>query len=190
MFLHPSSMRKASLGRPTRSIYVSLACLSLALHLLLAFFCLSVLHTSCVLPSSTTASSSDAFAAAVRQTANQLRKSILALSLHTTSPPPPPPPLRSRLPTHLELLWDVQPRNQTITVQAQEAKVMLGEVAVKESKLIATKKMVEKLDMLFRHPLYNLPRPVKMREKDQLLVVNTPLPEKDSESYESSETSG
>lgn len=45
-------MRKLKLGRSTRSIYLGLACLSIALHLLLAFFCLSVLQTACVLPSS------------------------------------------------------------------------------------------------------------------------------------------
>lgn len=184
-------MRKVSLGRSTRSIYVSLACLSLALHLLLAFFCLSVLHTSCVLPSTTsTSSSSDAFATAVRQTANQLRKSILTLSLLSPSPSPP------LLPTLPMLLWDVKPRNQTATVQqAPRAKVAFGEAAAKESNSVAAKKLMEKfksqdkLELLFRHRLYNLPRPAQ-READKLLLVNSQPPEKDSESYESSETSG
>uniref|UniRef100_A0A7N8XYJ1 Family with sequence similarity 20 member C, like n=1 Tax=Mastacembelus armatus TaxID=205130 RepID=A0A7N8XYJ1_9TELE len=50
-------MMRQNLGRSTRSIYLSLACLSLALHLLLAFFCLSVLQTACVLPTSSSSSS-------------------------------------------------------------------------------------------------------------------------------------
>lgn len=185
-------MRKVSLGRPTRSIYVSLACLSLALHLLLAFFCLSVLHTSCALPSSTTASSSsDAFAAAIRRTADHLRESILALSVRTPSPPPPPPP---PLP-QLQLLWDIKPRNQTVTVTARKTKVTFGDAAAKESQLIAARKLIakvksrDKLEALFRHRLYNLPRP-EPREEDQLLLARSQPIEKDSESYESSETSG
>uniref|UniRef100_A0A3P8WSM3 Extracellular serine/threonine protein kinase FAM20C-like n=1 Tax=Cynoglossus semilaevis TaxID=244447 RepID=A0A3P8WSM3_CYNSE len=51
-------MVKRSFGLPTRNIYLGLACLSLTLHLVLAFFCLSVLQTVCVLPSSLSSSSS------------------------------------------------------------------------------------------------------------------------------------
>uniref|UniRef100_A0A7N5ZTU5 FAM20 C-terminal domain-containing protein n=1 Tax=Anabas testudineus TaxID=64144 RepID=A0A7N5ZTU5_ANATE len=47
---------RQNLGRSTRSIYLGLACLSLTLHLLLAFFCLSVLQTACVLPTSSSSS--------------------------------------------------------------------------------------------------------------------------------------
>uniref|UniRef100_I3JPJ0 Extracellular serine/threonine protein kinase FAM20C n=1 Tax=Oreochromis niloticus TaxID=8128 RepID=I3JPJ0_ORENI len=45
-------MVRRNLGQSTRSIYLGLACLSLSLHVLLAFFCLSVLQTACVFPSS------------------------------------------------------------------------------------------------------------------------------------------
>lgn len=45
------------LTRSTRSIYLSLACLSLIIHLLLAFFCLSILQTGCILPLSSSSSS-------------------------------------------------------------------------------------------------------------------------------------
>ncbi|XP_034047236.1 extracellular serine/threonine protein kinase FAM20C-like [Thalassophryne amazonica] len=45
-------MVRRTFSRSTRSIYLGLACLSLTLHLLLAFFCLSVLQTACVLPRS------------------------------------------------------------------------------------------------------------------------------------------
>uniref|UniRef100_A0A672Y9U3 FAM20 C-terminal domain-containing protein n=1 Tax=Sphaeramia orbicularis TaxID=375764 RepID=A0A672Y9U3_9TELE len=50
-------MVRRVMGRSTRSIYLSLACLSLALHILLAFFCLSVLQTACVPPTSSSSSS-------------------------------------------------------------------------------------------------------------------------------------
>nr|XP_057905679.1 extracellular serine/threonine protein kinase FAM20C-like [Doryrhamphus excisus] len=43
-------MVRRNLGPSTRSVYICLACLSVALHLILAFFCLAVLQTACVLP--------------------------------------------------------------------------------------------------------------------------------------------
>lgn len=181
-------MRKMSPGRSNRSVYVSLACLSLALHLLLAFFCLSVLHTSCDPPSSTTTSSSSAaaIAAAIRRTAGQNRRSVLPPAVDTSSPPPPTPSVLS---------WDEKHGNQTIALQAPSARGAFGDVANKESNLIAGRKLIEKvkskekLEALFNHRLYNLPLP-KPLEKDLLLPVKSPPPEKDSESYESSDASG
>lgn len=183
VFLHPGSMRKVSLGRPSRSIYVSLACLTLALHLLLAFFCLSVLHTSCIPPSTTTTSSSSAAAAAVvRKPAGQRREFVLAPSVRTPSPP--------------KLLWDENPLNQTIAIEARNAKATFGNAAGKERKLTAARKLIEKvkrrdkLEALFRHRLYNLPLP-ELRDEDRLLLVMSQPVEKDSSSsYDSSDTSG
>lgn len=177
-------MRKVSLGRPSRSIYVSLACLTLALHLLLAFFCLSVLHTSCIPLSTTTTSSSSAAAAAavVRKPAGQRREFVLAPSVRTLSPP--------------KLLWDENPLNQTIAVEARNAEATFGNAASKESKLTAARKLIEKvkrrdkMEALFRHRLYNLPLP-ELRDEDMLLLVMSQPVEKDSSSsYESSDTSG
>lgn len=50
-------MVRKTTGPSTRSIYLCLAVLSLALHLLLALFCLAVLQTACVFPSSSSSSS-------------------------------------------------------------------------------------------------------------------------------------
>lgn len=182
VFLHPGSMRKVSLGRPSRSIYVSLACLTLALHLLLAFFCLSVLHTSCIPPSTTTTSSSSAAAAAVHKPAGPRHEFFLAPSVRTPSPP--------------KLLWDENPLNQTIAIEARNAKATFGNAAGKERKLTAARKLIEKvkrqdkLEALFRHRLYNLPLP-ELRDEDKLLLVMSQPVEKDSSSsYDSSDTSG
>uniref|UniRef100_A0A8C5FWN5 FAM20 C-terminal domain-containing protein n=1 Tax=Gadus morhua TaxID=8049 RepID=A0A8C5FWN5_GADMO len=49
-------LRRSVGGRSTRSICLVLACLSLALHILLAIFCLSVLQTACVPPHSSSSS--------------------------------------------------------------------------------------------------------------------------------------
>ncbi|XP_061605859.1 extracellular serine/threonine protein kinase FAM20C [Phyllopteryx taeniolatus] len=49
-------MGRRNLGPSTRSIYLCLACLSLALHIILALFCLTVLQTACVLPNSSSSS--------------------------------------------------------------------------------------------------------------------------------------
>lgn len=57
------------MGRSTRSIYLCMACLSLALHLLLAFFCLAVLQTACILPPTSLSSSSSS--ATVRRAETQ-----------------------------------------------------------------------------------------------------------------------
>lgn len=53
-----SRMKRQNPALSTRSICLALAGLSLALHLLLAFFCLSVLQNVCVLPTSSSSSSS------------------------------------------------------------------------------------------------------------------------------------
>lgn len=71
----------------------------------------------------------------------------------------------------------------------------MADAAANESKLIATQKLIEKvksrdkLEALFRHGLYNLPRRA-LRKEDHLLLAKLQAPEKDSESYGSSETSG
>lgn len=185
-------MRKVSLGRPTRSVCVSLACLSLALHLLLAFFCLSVLHTTCIPPSSSSTSGAaaapaaavHAAAAAVLRTAAQLRQSVLAPSGRTSSPPSLP-----RLPT------EEQRRHQTLTLEArdaEDAKEAKEAGAASGSRLIAARKLTEevksgaKLEALFQHPLYNLPLP-ELRNKDRLLPVGTQPPDESSQSYYSSD---
>ncbi|KAK7939832.1 hypothetical protein WMY93_003158 [Mugilogobius chulae] len=65
--------------RPTRSLYLCLACLSLALHLFLVFFCVAVLQTACVPPLSSSSSS-----AAVQRAANQNACNSSTLRVRTT----------------------------------------------------------------------------------------------------------
>ncbi|XP_020782917.2 extracellular serine/threonine protein kinase FAM20C [Boleophthalmus pectinirostris] len=54
--------------RPTRSLYLCLAGLSLALHLFLVFFCVTVLQTACVPPQSSSSSSASVQTAAIQNT--------------------------------------------------------------------------------------------------------------------------
>lgn len=102
------------------------------------------------------------------------------------TPSPPSLPKRS---------WDEKPLNQTIAIDARNAKATFGNAAGKERKLAAARKLIEKvksqdkLEALFRHRLYNLPLP-ELREEDKLLLVKSQPVEKDSDSYDSSDTSG
>lgn len=128
-------MRKLKLGRSTRSIYLSLACLSLTIHLLLAFFCLSILQTACIFPPSSSSSSRDPL-----PVQHGSRPSPLDREQHQTN---------------------VQGRRP-----AEEDLFTRGGKAEEEVKGRS------KLEALFRHPLYNQPRP-QMQEDDWLLRVKT-----------------
>lgn len=134
-------MRKLKLARSTRSIYLSLACLSLTIHLLLAFFCLSILQTACILPPSSSSSST--------------RDTVPVQ--HDSSP--------------------VDAEQHQMNVQGQrpaaedpfsrnEKKSIGGGKAAQETK------GRPKVEALFRHPLYNQPRP-QLQEDDWLLRVRT-----------------
>lgn len=149
-------MRKLNWGRSTRSIYLSLACLSLALHLLLAFFCLSVLQTACVLPSSSSSPATDAL--------NQESQSSIASaasSSHQVVPAHPPDV------EHLKVnAKSSQPKeNHSISGAAEKEKPLIS-----AGKVTQTSKRQSKLEALFKHLLYNLPQP-ELQEDDWLLRV-------------------
>ena len=135
LFLSPrTSMLMHSVGgRSTRSICLVLACLSLTLHILLAIFCLSVLQTACVLPHSSSSSSSPLHdhGSTSRQRKSSVSNGIFA---------------------HNATEWEKEPVDPGGS----------------------------KLEALFSHPLYNLPRP-EMQEDDWLLRVKTSEDEEEEE---------
>lgn len=167
----PASMRKMNLGRSTRSIYLSLACLSLALHLLLAFFCLSVLQTACVLPTTTTTSS-----ASISRPATPHQESVSFSSSSLPAASHPSLPAIPRDEKHRNLIF-----------QALNPKDSFGDATDKVKKLKGAWKLIEKvkgqdkLEVLFKHPLYNVPLP-ELQGDDWLLRVKQHVHAKDTES--------
>ncbi|XP_034448075.1 extracellular serine/threonine protein kinase FAM20C-like isoform X1 [Hippoglossus hippoglossus] len=146
---------RRNLARPTRSIYLALACLSLTLHLLLAFFCLSVLQTACVLPSSSSSSSSFNPRTDTRQHQSVSSSSSSSHKLPTSS--------RND---------EGHKLNNTSDQKGTDS------VAERDKKLIGAGRVIPKvkghsaLEALFNHPLYNLPRP-EPHQDDWLLRVKT-----------------
>ncbi|XP_040918228.1 extracellular serine/threonine protein kinase FAM20C-like [Toxotes jaculatrix] len=158
-------MVRHSLGRPTRSIYLGLACLSLTLHLLLAFFCLSVLQTACVPP---TSSSSSSLSIPRTETRHQQSVSYSSSSFSGASS-------SHKLP--------VSPQNDehhklNANKLDHKGEDSFSGATGREKKLIGAGKAIQKvkgrskLEALFNHPLYNLPHP-ELREDDWLLRVKT-----------------
>ncbi|XP_028310662.1 extracellular serine/threonine protein kinase FAM20C-like [Gouania willdenowi] len=150
-------------GPATRSIYLGLTCLFLALHLLLAFFCLSVLQTACIPPTSSSSSSSIPRA----DTQNNQFFS------HSSSAPASW--LLKKLPTSSQ---NEEHPTQPAEAKNHQAKGSVSDVMDKAKKLIDAGKQTgkvkggSKLDALFKHPLYNLPRP-ELQDDDWLLRVRT-----------------
>ncbi|KAM6966103.1 extracellular serine/threonine protein kinase FAM20C-like [Tautogolabrus adspersus] len=157
-------------GRSTRSIYLVLACLSLTLHLLLGFFCLSVLQTACVLPTSSTST--------IKRTDNLSISHSSSSSAASSS---------HKLPTIPQ-----EEENHEVIAKARHPKEKDSVNDATEKKLTAPGKGVQKvkgrskLEALFKHPLYNLPRP-ELQEVDWLLRVKTNEHAKDSGSKEERE---
>lgn len=136
-------MRKLKLARSTRSIYLSLACLSLTIHLLLAFFCLSILQTVCILhPPSSSSSTRDTV-----PVQHGSRPSPLDAEQHQMN-------VQGQRPAEEDPLG------------GNEKKLIGGGKAAQEVKGRS------KLEALFRHPLHNQPRP-QLQEDDWLLRVKT-----------------
>ncbi|XP_037333110.1 extracellular serine/threonine protein kinase FAM20C [Pungitius pungitius] len=146
-------MIKPSLGGSTRSIYLGLACLSLALHLLLAFFCLSVLQTACVLPTSSPASTPT-------RTDSQHSQPISHSSSSSSSASSRKLPTIPQSEEHHTLS-----ANTSTDASERQAKLM---AAGKGPRV----KSLSKVEELFKHPLYNLPRP-PLQDDDWLLRVKT-----------------
>ncbi|XP_074511432.1 extracellular serine/threonine protein kinase FAM20C-like [Sebastes fasciatus] len=162
---------RQNLGRSTRSIYLTLACLSLALHLLLAFFCLSVLQTACVLPTSSSSSS-------IPRTDTQHRQSISHSSSSSAASSS-----SHKLPTipqneeHHKLHANHKERDSFSDATEREKTLIGG------GKVIQKVKGHSKLEELFKHPLYNLPRQ-ELQDDDWLLRVKANEHARDSESEE------
>ncbi|XP_044186100.1 extracellular serine/threonine protein kinase FAM20C-like [Thunnus albacares] len=152
-------MVRQYLGRPTRSIYLGLACLSLALHLLLAFFCLSVLQTACVLPTSSSSSSN-------LRTDIQGHQSISTSSLAASSSHKLPTSTHDEEHDKLKALLHHKERDSLADTTEREKKL------IGDGKLIQKVKGRSKLEALFEHLLYNLPSP-ELQEDDWLLRVKT-----------------
>ncbi|XP_070837486.1 extracellular serine/threonine protein kinase FAM20C-like [Chaetodon trifascialis] len=154
-------MIKQNLRRSSRSIYLTLACLSLALHLLLAFFCLSVLQTACVLPTSSS-SSSPRVHTQHHESISLSSSSSAASSSHKV----------------LTISQDEEHHNLNAKTFHPNEKDSFSDATEKEKKLIGAGKVTQKvkshskLEALFKHPLYNLPRP-ELVEDDWLLRVKT-----------------
>ncbi|KAF3700436.1 Extracellular serine/threonine protein kinase FAM20C [Channa argus] len=160
-----SSMTRQKPGRSTRSIYLSLACLSLTLHLLLAFFCLSVLQTACVLPTSSFSSTSSS----IPRTDTQHHLSVFHSSSSSAASSSP----RNEAGPHNDVHHKVN-----ANMFPHKGRNSFNEAFEREKKLIGARKMPQKVkghskvEALFQHPLYNLPRP-ELQEEDWLLKVKT-----------------
>ncbi|XP_011476755.1 extracellular serine/threonine protein kinase FAM20C [Oryzias latipes] len=142
-------MVKRNLVQSTRSIYLGLACLSLTLHLLLACFCLSVLQTACTPPASSTSSS-------IPRTDPQSRQSFSSPAASSSD----------KLPSGLQKANAFDPdREKALRTETDEEKTQPRPENLKQRV-----KGHSKLEELFSHPLYNLPRP-PMQQDDWLLRV-------------------
>ncbi|XP_041813394.1 extracellular serine/threonine protein kinase FAM20C-like [Chelmon rostratus] len=155
-------MIKPNLRRSSRSVYLGLACLSLALHLLLAIFCLSVLQTACVPPTS----SSSSIPRAHTQHHQSVSRSSSSSSAASSSQKVPTIPQDEG--QHGLNAKTLHPNEKDSFSDATErVKKLTG-----AGKVIQKVRSGSKLEALFKHPLYNLPRP-ELQEDDWLLRVKT-----------------
>ena len=165
---------RQTLGRPTRSIYLGLACLSLTLHLLLALFCLSVLQTACVLPISSSSSS-----LSVPRIDTQHHQSVSHSSSSSDVSSSHKLPKNPQNDEHHVLNNVLPPKGKDSFTKATEGeKKLFG-----AGKVIKKVKGHSKLEALFNHQLYNLPHP-ELLEDDWLLRVNTNEDARDTGSQE------
>ncbi|XP_041831492.1 extracellular serine/threonine protein kinase FAM20C-like isoform X2 [Melanotaenia boesemani] len=169
-------MVRLRLGQSTRSIYLGLACLSLTLHLLLAFFCLTVLQTACVLPTSSSATSSS-----FPRTENQHHQTVSHSSSSSAASS------SNKLPTGPQ---NDEHHDLTASTFNHKRIGLFNKATEKAKKLIEAGNVKQtgrsKLEELFKHPLYNLPRP-KLEQDDWLLRVKTDEEAKETGSQEEEE---
>ncbi|KAM9746083.1 extracellular serine/threonine protein kinase FAM20C-like [Menidia menidia] len=158
-------MVKRNLGHSTRSICLGLACLSLSLHLLLALFCLAALQTTCVPPTPSSSASSP-----VPRTDTLHHRSVSHSSSSSAASS------SKKLPT----VPQTEERKVAPSIFDHEELGSFSDAArAGEPNLTGPSKLEE----LFKHPLYNLPRP-EMQQDDWLLRVKT---EEDAKVRESQE---
>ncbi|XP_069557529.1 extracellular serine/threonine protein kinase FAM20C-like [Brachyistius frenatus] len=166
-------MMRRNLFQTTRSIYLGLACVSLALHVLLALFCLSVLQTACVSPTSSSTSSSSSIP---RTDTPHHHQSVS----HSSS--------SSATSSSNKLQTSPQSEELPANKLHHEEKGSFGEATEKAKNLTGAGKEIQKvkdhskLEVLFKHLLYNLPRP-ELQEDDLLLTLKKNENEKDTRSY-------
>ncbi|KAF7220815.1 extracellular serine/threonine protein kinase FAM20C [Nothobranchius furzeri] len=157
-------MVRRSRGQSTRSIYLGLACISLSLHLLLAIFCFSVLQSACVLPTP--------FSPAFVPRTDPVSHSSSSSAAFSSNKPPANSQNGERYKSNASV--HDQKWNGSISEATEEAKKLLG-----VEKLMKKEKGRSKLEELFQHPLYNLPRP-ELQEDDWLLRLKTDAEAEDS----------
>ncbi|KAM9784575.1 extracellular serine/threonine protein kinase FAM20C-like isoform 1-T1 [Syngnathus typhle] len=143
-------MVRRKLGPSARSVYLGLACVSLSLHVILAFFCLTVLQTACVLPDSSSSSLNPNTDAQKHISASHK----LSISSRNEKP------YKSNAST-----WP--------NAIGGEKKMMGG------GKVNQVMEEASKLAGLFKHPLYNLPE-IGLLEDDWLLRVKKKEDEEDA----------
>uniref|UniRef100_A0A8C2ZFE4 FAM20 C-terminal domain-containing protein n=1 Tax=Cyclopterus lumpus TaxID=8103 RepID=A0A8C2ZFE4_CYCLU len=148
-------MKTQNSGRSTRCIYLGLACLSLVLHLFLAFLCLSVLQKACVLPTSSSSS-------IPTRTDTQHCRSISHSSSSSAALPSRKLPTIPQSEEHRKLNANTfrHKKNHSFSDATEWENTLIG--AGKGQKVNGRTKLEE----LFEHPLYNLPRPELASEEE------------------------
>ncbi|KAM4530054.1 extracellular serine/threonine protein kinase FAM20C-like [Odontesthes bonariensis] len=164
-------MVKLNPGQSTRSIYLGLACLSLTLHLLLAFFCLSVLQTTCV-PHTSSSSTSSSIPRTDARHHHSVSHSSSSSAACSSNKLPTSPQIEERHKPAANV-FDHK-GNGSFSEAAEKAKKLTGE---------AKQKSHSKLEELFKHPLYNLPH-AELQQDDWLLRLKTDEDATDTSSQE------
>ncbi|XP_054615618.1 extracellular serine/threonine protein kinase FAM20C-like [Dunckerocampus dactyliophorus] len=139
-------MVRRNVGPSTRSVYICLACLSVALHLILAFFCLAVLQTACVLPNS--------YSSSISPRTDTRKHHPVSSSSHKLS-----------ISSENDKFHKLNATRLPVATGAEKKVIGAGKV----NQVV---KNASKLEALYEHPLYNLPGP-ELLEDDWLLRVKT-----------------
>lgn len=185
MFSLSPSMARQGVRRLSHSVCLVLTCLSLALHLILALFCLSVLQTSCVIPPSSSSSSSLSFPGTI-----PLGKQGRSHSLSSQSSSHKLPVSRmngdfTKMAAHID--HKVEASFNIVNEKEKDKKLIQTKMA---TKVVSGQRVSSrsKLEALFSHPLYNLPRK-HLLEDDWLLKLKPKNKGGDSEEEDEEEDS-
>ncbi|KAM9474177.1 extracellular serine/threonine protein kinase FAM20C-like isoform 2-T2 [Salvelinus alpinus] len=174
-------MARQGVGRLSHSVCLVLTCLSLALHLILALFCLSVLQTSCVIPPPSSCSSS--FPGTIPH-GKQGRSH--PLSSQSSSHKLPVSRMNgdfTKMAAHID--HKVEASLNIVNEKEKDKKLIQTNMATKVSQRVSSR---SKLEALFSHPLYNLPRK-HLLEDDWLLKLKPKNKGGDSEEEDEEEDS-
>uniref|UniRef100_A0A4W5QR17 FAM20 C-terminal domain-containing protein n=1 Tax=Hucho hucho TaxID=62062 RepID=A0A4W5QR17_9TELE len=155
-------MARQIVGHLSHSVCLVLTCLSLALHLILALFCLSVLQTSCVIPPSSSCSSSLSFPGTIPH-GKQGRSHSLSSQSSSHKLPSRMNGDFTNMAVHID--HKVEASFNMVNEKEKDKNLIGTKMATKVSQQVSSR---SKLEALFSHPLYNLPRP-HLLEDDWLL---------------------